>query len=761
MGTLRWRSYLKNEIQPRLQQLIADKRQGIPFPVWSWHEKPHPKLEALWQNQSLPMFAKQPSVLLHGALQDNIVADDVVQALLKATRHSVIYGASRSGKTAVVLAALRKKWGVYIPCQVPGGGDIGSQDLEGTILQIKQDKSFTNDLSGVKTENADPAVLKKAVLTNTGIIRKRILPFLLARLSMMNLYLDLAVAADLTLDQQLLLWLCIQIFFLDCFAIDIFQILTDHIRIDDKHEEELRAMLATELQSIKAKVSHDSLLFCVDEAQAAVFGSEHCLRSTAEPDQTRPLLSGLLKALSDKLPGHRIIVSGTGLTMNTVEGAPRWATAKLQAYTMFNRLGAFEKREDIRQYITRFLPQTEDSEAVLNFFHTWLSGRYRFAAGAVETLLATGFQVPRIILQKFVFTITDYTVPILTQSPAAEELAKRLWSGTPLPRRLNVERLDQTKSPSNPRISLLSRFKQILFEWLLHTKVAGGANRTDVELVDRGFVRLRWRESDKPDIWDIIPGDPLVLLSVLAYLENNRESIEDSPGHDLTRTEAGGVGGHFECACVYHFATCFGKPRPLSDIFLAGLGDCKLNRKCELVSLNMKTSTYSIYSFDSKRISATSVNRYCNNFAETDEWLTNPDGIPICRPDEYFGGDIIFLLRDADGNAFWVIVQCKWTPRLLPLQELKDGASTVCPAQIYKSSPHRQNQTRAKMLGLQNIASDRKSDELRVLEVLAVLPGDAKIDRLKQFRQCCHGICLLGSSSELTQLVPFAVPSGL
>jgi hypothetical protein len=149
-------------------------------------------------------------------------------------------------------------------------------------------------------------------------------------------------------------------------------------------------------------------------------------RSSA--DKNQPILSKIISVLAGPPCRLRLILSGTGLSMHTLEVVLSSALAKeggKMALTIVDT-GAFDDEEKLLQYVRQYLPgdlsvwEGRDFNDRLVY---WLHGRcvsftqspctssyplrrYQWTVTFLTCLIRNGFQSPNRVLNAFVFTMT-------------------------------------------------------------------------------------------------------------------------------------------------------------------------------------------------------------------------------------------------------------------------------------------------------------------------------------------------------------------
>jgi hypothetical protein len=294
--------------------------------------------------------------------------------------HRFICNTSGSGKTRFLFEGLARHWGFYFAARTQPDG-VGSKDVEELLVDLKK-RRFLRDLPSDGPTRADTnAANRTAVDTQCSILliaRTYVFWYFLDYVSRSRSYQEAGVFTDEHKEIWLLLQAVPELALQSSF--DIFHFISSEIRALALEPKDRESYLAAVKRSIRIDHGidvHD--LFCViDEAQSPAEMYEDYFVSDKNQAISRPVLSEMVKSLSSHMP--KLIVSGTGLSMQAVEEVLGSAVAKVSAPKVrrFTNLGAFDGSEDQLRYMTKYVPPLffEGSHGILlERIAYWLHGR--------------------------------------------------------------------------------------------------------------------------------------------------------------------------------------------------------------------------------------------------------------------------------------------------------------------------------------------------------------------------------------------------
>jgi hypothetical protein len=123
-------------------------------------------------------------------------------------------------------------------------------------------------------------------------------------------------------------------------------------------------------------------MFCVlDEAQYAATEHTTSFRSDYNGSH-RPILREIVRAWEEQISGRDVflVIAGTGISKDVVDQAMASAIMKESRYRWCSDTGAFNKKEDQRRYLARYLPkallESQAGERLLERLWYWLHGRF-------------------------------------------------------------------------------------------------------------------------------------------------------------------------------------------------------------------------------------------------------------------------------------------------------------------------------------------------------------------------------------------------
>lgn len=274
----------------------------------------------------------------------------------------------------LLLEGLWHNWGFYFTARSQPG-ELGSSDLEETLMRLEK----TDGLVKITEEN-----ITETLRTNGAAAHRRFLQLLVARMIIFRIFLQCAISMPYGITEgHKGRWLLLQAAPVTLMGGDIFAELTRKlIRASSEYIEDLFDKELTEVVSLfsRCQPRPPTLVTVLDEAQVILNLLSTCFRSNEDPNLPRPILCELLSTWTPLV--QRLIVSGTGMSMQLVESVLASAVAKEDGShppETVTDLGAFDNEKDQREYLEKYLPpgflDTPSGNAVATRAGYWLHGR--------------------------------------------------------------------------------------------------------------------------------------------------------------------------------------------------------------------------------------------------------------------------------------------------------------------------------------------------------------------------------------------------
>ncbi|KAM6495491.1 hypothetical protein JOM56_008197 [Amanita muscaria] len=203
------------------------------------------------------------------------------------------------------------------------------------------------------------------------------------------------------------------------------------------------------------------LFVVIDEAQMAA----ECLKvfPSTSGNRLRPILREMIEFFQSSLLFNKIILSGTGLSMEMVKDATGSFSAKAaptRVQAVFSNVGYFTREDPSQEaYIRRYLTLSENDisdKRLLERMKFWFSGRYRLTASLIEIFLHSE-NVPRHrVLTSFANCLTGFKITDAIELEAGEphispDLDRKIQSYHPL---TGLRRLFKGEGLSNSQCNL-------------------------------------------------------------------------------------------------------------------------------------------------------------------------------------------------------------------------------------------------------------------------------------------------------------------
>ncbi|EJC97298.1 uncharacterized protein FOMMEDRAFT_164063, partial [Fomitiporia mediterranea MF3/22] len=601
----------------------------------------------------------------------------------------MIINTSGSGKTRLLLELLATKWGLYFTTLAdPANLRLGSTDIHDAIFKwIPKSKGFCEHPKGEFDNNH--VQLEPVYRQNREIVTRFSHQILTARVIIFEWFLTTYCAVwqdkDKDPNKAKLHWLSLQLNSRGILGCDVFK---DLAKILDDAGDSFIMMdsnkIHERLQGLSKRFKLDSSFFLVlDEAQIAAASLANAFESYRELGKTHPILNPLIKSwlAATSFP---IIVSSTGLSINTINDTLSSAVGKPATFGKFTKIGAFDNQVSQENYIRRYTPPTLlDSESGKEFLtRAWnyARGRHRFTASLLTELLRTSFQAPHRTLDGVVTAISGY-VPTDAQHSVDRE---GVVEGSPRA----IVPLDFTKIMSNPEV--LSDVSHALHSWLV-LQIRVPFSDTKLELIELGFARFV-SDSERSFI-----DEPLVLLAAARAFSESSFGLVSCICTLLLESQD--RGDHFEELVAYSLACAF-DGSSLCDIISFGEHVPEwAQQSAELVSVSMNEGglVFDRFHLPNYEGSTTIIGAKHSTVDATLRWFQNTSSV-LCFPDKLMGPDIVSFIRLHSGQVLALVIQCRFR-RKMDKQTWESAVKSLDLSQLYV----RQG------LGTENINSARRT----------------------------------------------------
>ena len=255
-----------------------------------------------------------------------------------------------SGKTRRILEGLTKSWGLYFVAARDNNG-VGVNDLEAAMGNIGRYQDWTEDISSYVGPARDDRNKSNIYISNRAI-RK----VLAARLVVFRLFLQLAKARDGHVGpKHQRLWLLFQL----SNPLPGFETPHPFVMMNECLNRASDGALRTLIQDFERirleYFPETRFTIALDEAQQAVRLYRFCFLSSGEPFKLRSILCEIVKVFSSL--SVRIVVSGTGLSLEEVEDARNSSVGKpLGQFEAFVELGMFDNPLKLEATLQRYIP---------------------------------------------------------------------------------------------------------------------------------------------------------------------------------------------------------------------------------------------------------------------------------------------------------------------------------------------------------------------------------------------------------------------
>ncbi|CAG8549758.1 4902_t:CDS:2, partial [Acaulospora colombiana] len=517
-----------------------------------------PEVLQFYKNLDIPSIRGKPNLLLHNLGK---VPNKFVDNLLEGLDHSprILCNVSGSGKTRLLLETLCHHWGFYFV--VARGYDrIGSPDLQATIDSMEFTPNWNYDVFK-NSPSVPPSTtdIQNASSSNGSIAFHRLSRMMLSRRFVFDTFIKVVkeVYNGVIPDTAKLDWLLLQIL-PDRFPLgqDPFTSIINDCLIGVT--QEVLAQLHNELEPgrILGLDQNKPFLLVIDEIQVA--GERYKTSfSDASGKKPRPVLRPIVQYLSETTLNGRVIVSGTGFSLENFKTVVTSGVGKEPLpWSVVYKTGDFDVRETQMDYVSAYLPSnflSSPSGCHLKArMYEWLRGRHRFTARYLEELIGRTWKescpaYPHKLFDAYVYAYTDFK-PLDGDTAISKEEDDVDFDVAPI----KIDSFLWNKIDEDQK--LLEVLVQSMGEFTTKGKRPGWYD-TCQQLVEYGLARFIGK--------NIKIGEPLPLVSLMRHFESKNLPISKSVWARL-QTDKGKA---FEEIVLLTITRLFQNGPKLSDVF--------------------------------------------------------------------------------------------------------------------------------------------------------------------------------------------------
>ncbi|EJD42080.1 hypothetical protein AURDEDRAFT_186229 [Auricularia subglabra TFB-10046 SS5] len=243
----------------------------------------------------------------------------------------------------------------------------------------------------------------RGLALNQDILAYEMDLLVLARLQVLDAFMELASNAGLSEEDARIKWFWLQIRPIELAGLDVFTVPLNEVRSLD------RAEVARRVQRL-ALLHKDRVQFvALDEAQILCRVHEMSFAS-ADFRRHRPMLRQMLVCLASSLPHSRLIVCGTEVDPALFDDAIESSLSVKRTWRKFSSLGQFTGRDEIRNYLAHFFGDSLSPDKV-ELAYNYFRGRRRFLAVLVHRTLVHGIAQYTNVLDSILFLTTGLRRP--------------------------------------------------------------------------------------------------------------------------------------------------------------------------------------------------------------------------------------------------------------------------------------------------------------------------------------------------------------
>lgn len=312
--------------------------------------------------------------------------------------HMRLVNVSGSGKTRLVFETLFAHWGFYLtPDATVAVNPHGSGDVLQMLRTLGSDS--IRDLDSIRGSHSR----RIRLLVQRDLVSRRLGAVMLARLLILERFLELVAAAGISDAEARAKWLWLQLRPHELVGADIFSRVALQLQL--LPPEQLRARLDAAVEHCGTKIEFVAL----DEAQnlarrfPCAFG-----RSPKRP--YRPLLFAMIQYIASTLRSARLLISGTEVDAGLVEDAVECSSSTRRTTRTFCSLGGFDSVHRFQNYLRHFLGNDLTDESC-NTAHAWVRGRHRMLTVVTMYTLIYGRDKLGDVLDATIAATTGYHRP--------------------------------------------------------------------------------------------------------------------------------------------------------------------------------------------------------------------------------------------------------------------------------------------------------------------------------------------------------------
>ena len=595
---------------------------------------------------------KRPSLLLHDLENEEHKKTSGYRYIERSQKTGPIalYGTSGAGKTRTIFEYLSHNYGFYLSAAADPKYNPGSRDVAFLIQHcvekmrpIPSDHDNRNALSAKNLQDVQK-MLQVLLCVRTEVFHRIHTILLSTRRRGLSCYE----------------WLIIQLFPEDVLGCDIFLDVSRKI-VDNKLQ------FSTDGDSKLGRIS------CfMDEAQVLVRELEGVFLST-EGTESRSAYSAFLKGLTNlQLTTQKIhfpCFSGTGMSIEAYKAAARSLVVKpdLQDHSFYFVGLKTMSRDDVIQYMSKFLDLSKVKDDLALHVGDWLKGRPRWVATFIETYIerqpTKSGRKPRgnfdVAENTLIESLNRY-IEVCTANPKVEGRWLS-WTLEDKSAFAAVSKMFEEKGQA--WFEAQESFRRATFEF----SFGGGSQvvtRKAAEMIEAGIASVSLQEHSGADFVHAFIGEPLAIQASITFF-GLQDSISKKIASTTSSSERGNV---FEEFLLPSIQTRFEK------ILRSQVG-----QDSSLVNFMVpEWSSYGVLAIK------------CREPFDTVQWIKAAvnarfEGAvaPFCFPDTLFGPDVAFLMRTRAWNDFcFAALQAKLKFELNQAEALR----TVVPELFYREN---------------------------------------------------------------------------
>jgi hypothetical protein len=364
-----------------LRPMIREFLINPSLPNWVPPESVDNETRDFYTALAVPLVNDKPSLLLHklgDTLDPNV--DNLFNHFNTKEVLRILCNTSGSGKTRLLFEGLCQNWGFYFVA-AQGNDHIGARDLEIMIEMMSKTSGWISNIF-VGRQQDD---ISNANTVNEEIADKRISKVILARWTVFRLFIEVAkeLNGGALADNIRTHWLLFQILpQVRVSGMDPFLALIDSCLVGVTLDQlrSLRFGLAPTNILGSAFAPLDTFFYVLDEAQVA--GKQYMgAFADANGKVSRPVLRPIIRHLVTTDPSIKIIISGTGFSLELFKTVVTSGVGKDSAtWNTVHDTGDFSEQAKQLAYISRYVPSSflisPSGEILKVRTYEWLRGRY-------------------------------------------------------------------------------------------------------------------------------------------------------------------------------------------------------------------------------------------------------------------------------------------------------------------------------------------------------------------------------------------------